>query len=99
MYNELQLARYAIQLMLTRTGNCKVSLVSRHYEQGGFSTILVDTMDVEMGEILSKVIRKRRLQIQGTVLYMYMYMYTLTCHSGYSTGFGYFSCMYMYTVH
>eukprot|EP00731_Ephydatia_muelleri_P001332 Em0001g1332a len=39
--------------------------VKVHYEQGGFSTILVDTMDVEMSEILSKVIRKRRLQIQG----------------------------------
>ena len=40
--------------------------IRRHYEQGGFSTILVNTMDVEMSEILSNVIRKRRLQIQGS---------------------------------
>ena len=37
----------------------------RYYEQGGFSTLAVDNLDVEMGEILSRVIRKRRLQIHG----------------------------------
>ena len=36
-----------------------------YYEEGGFSTLAVDSMRVDMGEILSRVIRKRRLQIHG----------------------------------
>ena len=41
----------------------------RYYEQGGFSTLAVDNLDVEMGEILSRVIRKRRLQIHGVLIH------------------------------
>ena len=37
----------------------------RYYEQGGFSTLAVETVDMEMGEVLAKVLRKRRLQMQG----------------------------------
>ena len=37
-----------------------------YYEEGGFSTLAVDNMQVDMGEILSRVIRKRRLQIHDS---------------------------------
>jgi len=40
-------------------------LLCRSYEEGGFSTLAVDNLNVEMGDILSRVIRKRRLQIHG----------------------------------
>ncbi len=43
--------------------------VVRYYEDGGFSTIAVDSMDIEMGEILTMVMRKRRLQIHGNIIY------------------------------
>lgn len=39
----------------------------RYYEQGGFSTLALESMDIDMGEVLSRVIQKRRLQSQGTV--------------------------------
>lgn len=38
---------------------------ARHYEQGGFSTLVLESVNIEMREILSRVIRKRRLQSQG----------------------------------
>ena len=55
-----------MQYHICRAGllECCVFLC-RYYEQGGFSTLAVDNLDVEMGEILSRVIRKRRLQIHG----------------------------------
>ena len=37
----------------------------RYYESGGFSTLAVDSLEVEMSEVLTRVIRKRRLQIHG----------------------------------
>ena len=43
----------------------KLNIVKVHYEHGGFSTIAVDNLQVEMSEILTRVIRKRRLQMQG----------------------------------
>lgn len=40
-------------------------VVKVHYEEGGFTTLAVDNTDVEMAEILSKIIKKRRLQMHG----------------------------------
>ena len=44
---------------------CKCIILCRYYEQGGFSTLAVETVDMEIGEVLAKVLRKRRLQMQG----------------------------------
>ncbi len=43
-----------------------MSLLCRHYEQGGFSTLAVESPRVEMAELLDRVIKKRRLQMHGT---------------------------------
>jgi hypothetical protein len=43
----------------------KYKIVKVYYENGGFSTIALNDLDVEMSEILARVIRKRRLQIHG----------------------------------
>ncbi|XP_064400650.1 target of rapamycin complex 2 subunit MAPKAP1-like [Halichondria panicea] len=40
-------------------------VVKVHYEHGGFSTLAVDSLRVEMAELLDRVIKKRRLQIHG----------------------------------
>lgn len=38
----------------------------RYYEQGGFSTLALEsTEQVDMAEVLSRVIKRRRLQIHG----------------------------------
>jgi hypothetical protein len=48
-----------------RQAQPKHVVVRVYYEQGGFSTLAVETVDMEMGEVLARVLRKRRLQIQG----------------------------------
>jgi hypothetical protein len=48
-----------------RESQPKHVVVRVYYEQGGFSTLAVETVDMEMGEVLAKVLRKRRLQMQG----------------------------------
>ncbi len=42
-----------------------LSFSLRHYEQGGFSTLAVDSLRIEMAELLDRVIKKRRLQMHG----------------------------------
>ena len=60
----------------------------RYYEQGGFSTLALESMDIDMGEVLSRVIQKRRLQSQGTLhvtalqhTCTYMYVICSTYHN------------------
>ena len=49
------------------TCDCHVTFMCyySYHENGGFSTIAVESLDVDMNEILTRVIRKRRLQIHG----------------------------------
>lgn len=48
-----------------RQAQPKHVVVRVYYGQGGFSTLAVESVDIDMGEVLSRVIRKRRLQMQG----------------------------------
>ena len=52
-------------VIIMQSGRVDVVITPRNYEEGGFSTLAVDSLKVEMAEILDKVIKKRRLQIHG----------------------------------